>query len=188
LSSDILSLIDNAIDHYAVGPDAMRWSPDAPTVGDCPEPPEGVRNEPLAGIGGYMRVVMAAVTPVSYEVLHEATAYDGDTMTVRLYSNSWPPHGEGGYHSPPAGSAVAAAFDAGTFEWSAVGDSWRERIAGLRDASVTISGYYDPGLSAVLFGNAYIVDEMAQARAAKRDRLRRMHSCYSRRVRARRRR
>lgn len=95
-----------------------------------------------------------------------------------------------------------------SIEWSTADDppvtrQWlNERIQGLQDASMTITGYYDqsplreapltvcyePWLAAAPWGNAYIVDEVTIATAARRERLRSIHMAYGRRLRSRRRR
>lgn len=60
-----------------------------------------------------------------------------------------------------------------------------DRIEGLPDASMTITGYFEPAAAMLLFGNAYL---RVPDRWRTREDIRRMHMSYSSRLRSRRRR
>lgn len=158
--TDILDLIDNAVQDYETSCDAMRWSPD-PTLGDA-----GPLIEAMQSMAENARIwigeqeITNMVVPGSLRVHYDTTPLLDASPTV-TYSLTTP-DGVLSYTE----SAGFAAFDGDsgraewfewsadppidydaawwTPEWSAADAAAYERINGLRDVSGTITGYWSP--------------------------------------------
>jgi hypothetical protein len=164
--TDILDLIDNALSDYSTSCDAMRWAPE-PSAGDTPTFIDAIGSMVNPAMTAWLRANLASD---NIRLRYDTTPLVDASPTVAYSTSAW--------WTPMVDSEPHYGFrdEAAPFAWSTA------------DARI-ITGYLEPALwAAALNGNAYIGDETLVWAAARRLRLRKVHSDYSRRLRARRKR